>query len=325
MTLGFFHSALPRRLGLLLPLASLPPARILAEPSGREEAFRPRPVETWMEAQIALARLDYSCGVIDGDPGPKTSAALRAFQRSLGLPESGALDAATRSALVLRRAPFRRAVLAAQDLRRLQPLSPTWIGKSRQTALDYESALELAAAMGHASGELIRALNPDLDWNRLPPGTEVAIPDPQRRSPRARAVRIQIVLSERILDVLGAEGAPIARFPVGIAEAAEKRATGELHVTVLVSRPNYTFDPANFPESPEARSLGRRLLLPPGPNSPVGLAWIGLDRPGYGIHGTPQPRQVGQAVSHGCFRLTNWDASTLLALARPGMPVMVQP
>nr|WP_237023456.1 L,D-transpeptidase [Lacunisphaera limnophila] len=76
---------------------------------------------------------------------------------------------------------------------------------------------------------------------------------------------------------------------------------------------------------PEAQELGRRLIIPPGPNNPVGVAWIGLDRTGYGIHGTPEPEKVGRTESHGCFRVANWDARTLLRLAWTGLPVTVDP
>ena len=98
-----------------------------------------------------------------------------------------------------------------------------------------------------------------------------------------------------------------------------------LRVTVAIPNPDYTFDPALFPESTEARGLDRKLSIPPGPNNPVGVAWIGLDLPGYGIHGTPNPEHVGRTESHGCFRLANWDARTLLSLVWVGMPVTVEP
>ena len=120
-------------------------------------------------------------------------------------------------------------------------------------------------------------------------------------------------------------GRIIAHFPVSIARKVEKRPVGDLRVTVAIPNPDYTFDPAVFPESLEARELGRKLIIPPGPNNPVGVAWIGLDRTGYGIHGTPEPAKVGRTESHGCFRLANWDAQTLLSMVWVGLPVVVEP
>jgi hypothetical protein len=79
-----------------------------------------------------------------------------------------------------------------------------------------------------------------------------------------------------------------------------------------------------FPESPESRTVGRKLRIPPGPNNPVGVAWIGLNRTGYGIHGTPKPEEVGRTESHGCFRLANWNAELLRRMAWPGLPVRVE-
>ena len=80
-----------------------------------------------------------------------------------------------------------------------------------------------------------------------------------------------------------------------------------------------------FPESAELQAIGHKLILPPGPNNPVGVAWIGLNLPGYGIHGTPQPEFVGRTESHGCFRLANWYARTMVDLAWVGLRVVVDP
>jgi lipoprotein-anchoring transpeptidase ErfK/SrfK len=94
---------------------------------------------------------------------------------------------------------------------------------------------------------------------------------------------------------------------------------------VVAPDPNYTFNPAVFSESSEAQSIGRKLVIRPGPNNPVGTVWIGLDKSGYGIHGTPAPEQVGRTESHGCFRLANWNVEHLSKLVVPGTPVVVEP
>lgn len=285
-----------------------------------------QPVTSWLEAQVALARLGISCGAIDGVAGAQSVAALQAWQESRDLPATGALDEATRAQLLLLAPALTQLTLTPDDVARLQPLSPTWLGKSQQTALDYETALELVAERAHAHPALIKRLNPTVDWSQpLAAGAKLTAPAVGRVALDGMVAHLHIYLSAHTLEARDADGGLIAHFPVSIARMAEKRPEGELHVTVVIPGPNYTFDPAVFPESAEARELGRKLVLPPGPNNPVGVAWIGLDRPGYGIHGTPLPEQVGRTESHGCFRLANWDAQTLLGVAWVGLPVIVDP
>ena len=302
------------------------PSVNLREPSEADSpALAPIPVSSWLDAQIALARAGFSSGPIDGVGGPQSAAALRAYQESHDLPATGALDATTRARLALTSAPLTQLVLSPEDLTRLQPLAPTWVGKSQQTALDYETALELVAERTHASPNLIRRLNPDVNWAEPAADTPLVVPAIPRLPKTKKAARVIIQLAAHTLEIFDADGSVIAHFPVSIASRVEKRPVGELHVTVVARDPDYTFNPEVFPESEEARSLGRKLILPPGPNNPVGLAWIGLDLPGYGIHGTPKPEQIGRTESHGCFRLANWDALTFLDLVWTGLPVVVEP
>jgi lipoprotein-anchoring transpeptidase ErfK/SrfK len=284
-----------------------------------------RPVESVLEAQVELHRRGFSCGSIDGVAGPQTAAALRAFQRAAELNETGFLDPATRGALVLSAPALTEHVLSTDDVGRLHPLPATWLGKSEQSQLDYSSVLELVAERHRASPRLLQRLNPGIDWEELLPGAVLTVPAVERATITGHPAEIVIRLTERELEVLDETGRVMAHFPVSIARMVEKRPLGELRVVVLIPDPNYTFDPAVFPESAEGKELGRKLILPPGPNNPVGLAWIGLDRPGYGIHGTPDPEKVGRTESHGCFRLANWDALTLLRLAFSGMLVRVEP
>jgi lipoprotein-anchoring transpeptidase ErfK/SrfK len=289
-----------------------------------EEAY-PRPAKTWLEVQVELARRGFSGGSIDGIRGPQSSAALAAFQERSGLTPSGELDEATREVLVLAEPALGPVALSAEELAGLRPLPATWLEKSQQPDLPHAHALELAAERTHASPGLLRKLNPAVDWENLTSATTVLAPAVEKVENLGRAHRLLIRLEARTLQVLNREGRILAHFPASIARKVEKRPLGELEVKVVVPDPNYTFDPDVFPESPEARQLGRKLILPPGPNNPVGVAWIGLDLPGYGIHGTPDPEKVGRTESHGCFRLANWDARTLLGLVWVGLPVAVEP
>lgn len=311
---------------LVIPAAPAPPPEPAPEetPASGPE-FEIRPVQDWLEAQIELHRRGFSCGSIDGVRGAQSAAALRAFQRTAGLPETGDLDPATRELLQLTAPALGAHLFSERDLANLQPVPDTWLGKSEATLLGYAGALELAAEVHRASPRLLQRLNPGVNWEAVEPGLSIAVPAVDRITVNARAAQIHVKLAERQLQVLDETGAIIAHFPVSIARNVEKRPVGELRVTVVVPDPNYTFNPAIFPESEEAQTLGRKLILPPGPNNPVGVAWIGLDRPGYGIHGTPEPEKVGRTESHGCFRLANWDARTLLSLAWVGLPVFVDP
>jgi lipoprotein-anchoring transpeptidase ErfK/SrfK len=285
----------------------------------------PRPARNPFEAQVVLSQLGISAGSIDGKLGSQTHAALRAFQQKSGLPITGQLDAATREALVLNNSPITEYILTSNDLARLQPLSATWLGKSQQTALDYETALELVAEKGHAHPALIRQLNPSINWSNVPAGAAIQIPNAEYPEPETKAAFLIIRLSEKTLEAFDAETNLLIHFPCSIAQRVEKRPVGELHVAVVAPNPNYTFDPSIFPESAEAREIKTKLILKPGPNNPVGLAWIGLDMPGYGIHGTPSPEQVGRTESHGCFRLANWNAEYLVHLVPLHTPVYVNP
>lgn len=283
----------------------------------------PRPPRDTLETQIALTRRAISSGSVDGVNGSQTRAALAAFQSQAGLATSGELDAPTRGALTLDSAPLTTYTVTSNDLARLQPLNKTWLGKSQQTALDFETILELVAEKGHASPNLTRRLNPTVNWTNIVAGTEVQIPAVEYPPP-AKAAFVIIRLAEKRLQVFDAGTNLLAHFPCSIAARMEKRPAGELHVTAIAPNPNYTFDPEVFPESEEARQIKTKLILPTGPNNPVGTAWISLDKPGYGMHGTPGPEQVGRTESHGCFRLANWNAEYLVKLVWVGMPVYVE-
>ncbi|AWI08200.1 L,D-transpeptidase family protein [Ereboglobus luteus] len=291
----------------------------------------PRPPEDVLEVQIALARRNISSGPIDGKFGAQTRAALIAFQEEQSLDATGRLNEETRAALALAAPSLTTRIVTAGDIASLRPVPPTWLGKSQQPSLDYATALEMAAEQARAHPALLRQLNPNMVWEKIEPGTIIVIPDASPATRAAtihageKAARIIISLAEHTLQARADDGRLLAHFPVSIARKIEKRPVGTLRVKTIAPNPNYTFDPEIFTESEEARELGRKLIIPPGPNNPVGLVWIGLDKSGYGIHGTPEPEKVGRTESHGCFRLANWDALALVELVEIDTEVIVLP
>jgi lipoprotein-anchoring transpeptidase ErfK/SrfK len=284
----------------------------------------PHPVETILDAQIALVRQGISPGSIDGVSGAQTRSALQAFQKKQGIDSSGLLDADTKAALLLSPPALTNYTITADDLSRLMPMPKTWLEKSQQPRLDFENIVELLGEKTFSSPNLIRSLNPSIDWNNVVAGATVVVPNAPYPPVSNPAAWITISLRDRVLETFDAQSNLLTHFPCSIGRLAEKRPAGQLHVITVALNPNYTFNPDVFPESAEARELGRKLIIPPGPNNPVGVAWIGLDKPGYGIHGTPAPEQVGRTESHGCFRLANWNAEYLSRLIWIGMPVSVE-
>ncbi|MCI0744732.1 MAG: L,D-transpeptidase [Verrucomicrobia subdivision 3 bacterium] len=298
----------------------------LSAASGHDETIAlPTNVLRVVELQTALIREGISPGPIDGLFGAQTAAALRAFQQKRALTVTGRMDETTRTNLPPIEPLFVSYTVMSNDIDRLVTIPSTWVGKSLLPALDYEAVLELVAEKHQTHTKLVQRINPALNWTNIAEGAIILVPNAQYPPVSAKAALLRIGLSERTLQAFDAATNLLVHFPCSIAQRVEKRPVGELRVSSIAENPNYTFDPAIFPESPEAQDLGRKLILQPGPNNPVGTVWIGLDRPGYGIHGTPLPEKVGRTESHGCFRLANWNAEYLLKLVSVGTPVVIQP
>jgi lipoprotein-anchoring transpeptidase ErfK/SrfK len=301
------------------------PVPSASPPGNGNESPAGRPVENVFEAQLALARMGLSPGSLDGVVGSRTRNALRVFQQSEQLPVTGELDARTRKRLKLVAAPHTHYVVTVEDLGRLLPVGTGWVAKSQQPRLDYETVLELVAEKSWSHPDYVRRLNPLAAWEQVMAGTRLLVPNVSPPPVNGKAAMVRIQLGSRFLQVFDDKVNLVAHFPCTIARSVDRRPLGELRVEVLIEMPNYTFDPERFAPTAETRGLENKLILPPGPNNPVGTVWIGLNRPGYGIHGTPEPEKVGGAESMGCFRLSNWCAEHLLKLAWVGMPVHVEP
>ena len=272
-------------------------------------------------AQAALDWLGHSPGLIDGKLGPRTSSAVMDFQRSQGIAApTGRLDDETMK--LLKRVAGVKVVryrVRAEDLSGLSKVPESWVERSRLKRLGHETVLERFAERSHMSQGLLRKMNPGVDWEQVRAGEVVVLFD-FSDCPSAPAERVEISLSAKTLRVVGPEDKTVAVFHCSVAEEEEKRPVGRFKVTTIVEDPEYTFDPELYPES----GLTKRLSIPPGPNNPVGSVWIGISKAGYGIHGTPDPEDVGRTGSHGCFRLTNWDVERVARMVKVGTRVTIR-
>lgn len=282
-------------------------------------------VDVIMAIQTRLDREHFSPGGIDGRWGSKSSNALTAWQKKHHHPATGKIDEKIIARLGDTNGILTTYEVRAADHAALTPYPASWLERSRQERLGYATIEEFLAEKFHLYRATLRRLNPNAAWPNPPPGTLIAGPNVQAK-PLPPLSRIEIRLAQKTIRAYDTNGLLVAHFPCSIAADKAKRPEGEtLRVVVYAENPEYTFDPELFAEDLEAAAIGKRLRIPPGPNNPVGLAWIGLDLPGYGIHGTPAPEDISHTESHGCFRLTNWDALKLAHAVRTGLPVIVLP
>ncbi len=270
--------------------------------------------------QIALERVGYSPGLIDGRPGGKTELATREFQRVHKMQITGRLDAATAEALKIQpENAFGRYVVVQDDLDEVGPCPTSWLAKSKLERLGHECLADALAEKFHCAKHLLETLNPGLSLNSLNPGKKLIVPIIPEPEETPAAHHLEVNLTEKVIRVIDAQGRLAALFHCSIAKDKTKLPSGQTRIEVVARDPDYMFKPSMWPEVKER--ITTNLRIPPGPRNPVGRCWIGLGLPGYGMHGTPNPELIGKTGSHGCFRLTNWDALRLGSMVKPGIPV----
>jgi lipoprotein-anchoring transpeptidase ErfK/SrfK len=292
-----------------------------------------------MDVQVALDAAGFSPGVIDGHMGKLAEKALRGFQEARGLTVTGQLDEATKAAL----AP----VLSTQviTLTATEAAGPfvksipnSMAAQARLPALSYTSVEEALAEKYHTTPAVLHTLNPKTAFTAGANITVPAIAPAAAADPKAagwdaalaslnvaktqpKAAKLVVDKSEQYVRAYDATGALIAQFPATLGSSHDPLPLGEWKTGGVSKLPSFNYNPALFWD---AKASDKKAKLPPGPNGPVGVVWIDLTKEHYGIHGTPKPENISRTESHGCIRLTNWDAARLAQMVEPGTPVTLQ-
>lgn len=279
-----------------------------------------------LKTQVYLDRLNFSVGAIDGRWGRNSSIALWWFQRSRGIDaaDPGALDEPTFRALAaaVNQAPaLVQHTLTAEDLKGPFKTMPEDVyDKEKLDCLCHESVQEKLAERFHVAEDFLAKLNPDVDFSALKAGDRIwaANVRPPVEQDRGDIQRVQISIRGNTFNAFDGQGNLIYHAPTTLGSKYDPSPRETLEVKKITFDPWFHYQPKLFHEvdddEPEAN-------LSPGPNSPVGVVWVALSKPHYGIHGTSDPESIGYASSHGCVRLTNWDAREFARRASPGVKV----
>lgn len=330
------------RLGLILATVCLAYGPV----SSREPPQKPPVDLNILHVQVLLDRLGFAPGVIDGRDGKSLEAALRGFQRAHGLPVTGRIDQPTLRLLHRYRAIRPTRLLAVSPADAAGPFSGRLpedpAAQARLQMLGYANLLEKLAEKFHTTPATLIALNSP--QTRLGPGARIRFPNvlPASREYDAKlppdwrrtlsdlnvdarqpeAERIVVDKSEGVLQVYDRADRLIAQFPATMGSRHDPLPIGMWTIKGAAYNPPFHYNPDLFWDADDGDTKQK---LPPGPNGPVGVIWLDLSKPHYGIHGTPNPETIGRAESHGCIRLSNWDAARLSLMVKPGTPAIFQP
>lgn len=313
-------------MGLLLAALTSPAIALTAEQvnaatfADRDKQAAPGPDPLVLKAQILLSRRSVSPGVIDGVDGENFRKAVAQFRRQEGLPDGDELDEPAWVSLGGETAHDVIAEYALTDKDVAYDFADAiprdYAKQAKMKRLSYTSSKEMLSERFHMSEALLGALNPQQTFSDA--GARILVASGRRSPEKGAATRIDAVKSTGMVIVFGAQNKVLASYPATIGSEDTPSPSGEYAVERVARNPNYTYNPEkNFQQGRNAEIL----VLPPGPNGPVGTVWIALSKATFGIHGTPEPAKVSKTTSHGCIRLTNWDAEELADLVKPGVAV----
>ncbi|MEL7728714.1 L,D-transpeptidase [Citromicrobium bathyomarinum] len=268
--------------------------------------------------QVMLDRSAHAPGVIDGRGGGNTDSAIRYYREAHGLGGGSAVDEALLQSLLDDQTGdiFRTYTVTEADAKgAFRDMPAEFAQMAEMDKLGYETALEMLAERFHMDQDFLRALNPDADFGKA--GTKLVIVSHGDGKIAGDVARIEVRKGDDRLVAFDDADEIVATYPATIGSTRFPSPSGSMEVTAIAPEPNYTFQGDAQEWGPEGT-----YILPPGPNNPVGGTWIDLTKEGYGIHGSPDPALIAKSASHGCVRLTNWNAAALAKAVTQGVAVV---
>lgn len=274
-----------------------------------------------LRAQILLDQANFGPGEIDAVYGSTMRRAIVGYQTSKGLDANGTIDMNTWATLNRDAVPaLVTYTITAEDVAGpFVPIPHDIMQQAKLPALGYASPAEALGEKFHASPTLLQQLNPGQDFTTA--GQDIVVPNICSPVLLPEAAKVVVDKSDSVVMLVDTAGKVLAQFPATTGSKHDPLPIGVWKILGVAKKPVFRYNPALFWD---AKSVNKKATIPAGPNNPVGVVWIDLSKEHYGIHGTPEPSKISKTQSHGCVRLTNWNALALAQAVKPGMPAILQ-
>lgn len=274
-----------------------------------------------VRAQILLDRNHFSPGEIDGRYGDNLRIAIVGYQNARKIPVTGIVDGPTWQMLNADTSQVLIPYTITDDdvAGPFYKIPHDMDAQAKLPALGYTSPQELLGERFHINPKLLADLNPGVDLTKA--GGQINVPNVQRPYGTVQADHVEVSKSKKTVEAVAADGTILGQYPATIGSEHDPLPIGNWTIVEVKQNPWFNYNPALFWDAKPSDAKAR---IHPGPNNPVGVVWMGLSKEHYGIHGTPEPSTIGHTQSHGCIRLTNWDAEELSQMVQKGTPAILK-